>query len=182
MDIEAQTQRNTDDISKLTAAVSELALTMRYEIERGKEERDNVKSMVNELRGLNEKMGSLTTMTAELAELKGELGKQRHDIRNLENAQNAIPLLKNIVDESSKKIAVLETKDEGCKEWRDKHDGATRAMSIAVRAMWAVCGTGVLSLGAFVLYLFFTNTSPVLMRKIGSNSYYGQATENAQGN
>lgn len=156
MDNSAQTMQNTQDIAKVTAAVGELALTVKFEMERGKEERESIKSMVQELRGLNEKMGSLQTITTEMTHLKEK------------------------IEESAKKIAILETKDESCKEWRDKHDGATHAMKIAVRAMWAVCGTGVISLGGFVLYLFFTNTSPMLVRKIGSTTYYGQTVTEQQ--
>lgn len=131
MNIEEQTFKNTDDIAKVTAAVSELAATMKFELERSKEYRESVKSMVSELRGINEKLGSLAVVQNKIAELES-------------------------------KVAVLENKEDTCKEWRDKHDGATDAMRVAVKAMWAVCGTGVMSVAGFVLYLFFTNTTPVL--------------------
>lgn len=175
MDLEERTNKNTDDINKVTKAVAELTVTMRFEMERGKEERDSIKSVLIELRGINEKMGSLTTVQNEVSELKGEMGKYRHDLRNLESLLQALPLIKKDVEENTKNIAVLQTKDDTCKEWRDKHDGATKAMSVAVRAMWAVCGTGVLSVASFVLYLFFTSQQPVLMRHIGKNDYVGRA-------
>lgn len=174
VDVEKQTIKNTEDIGKITAAVSELALTMKYEMDRSKEERDNVKAMVNELRGINDKMGSLTVLNSEVGELKGEVGKLRHDLKNLENAQQAVPLLAQKVNDMVTEIAVLSASDKTCKEWRDKHDGAATAMEKAVKAMWAVCGAGVLSVGGFVLYLFFSNTTPTLVRHIGANTYTGQ--------
>lgn len=174
MDVEAQTAKNTEDISKVTAAVGELTVTMKFEMERGKEERESIKSMLSELKGINEKMGSISNLQLKISELEGELGKQRHDIKNLENAQQAFPVFKEKLEECGKKVAVLEAKDQGCKEWRDKHDGAKGAATVAIRAFWAVFGTGLIALGSFVLYLFFTSQSPVLVRQIGSNTYFGQ--------
>lgn len=177
MDVEAQTIKNTDDIGKVTAAVSELALTMKYEIERGKEERENVKSMVHELRGLNEKISSIAAVQTKLAELEGEVGKLRHDIKNVENAQGLAPLLAQKVNDLVTDIAVLNTNDKTCKEWRDKHDGAADAMKMAVKAMWTVCGAGVMSVLGFVLYLYFTNASPTVIRKIGNHEYMGELVQ-----
>lgn len=174
MDIEATVIRNTEDINKVAAAVGELTLTMKFEMERGKEERESIKSMLTELRGINEKMGSITALTAKVAELEGELGKQRHDLKNLENSLQVIPLIKEKLNEAVTDVAILQDRETTCKEWRDKHDGASAAMKTAVKAMWAVSGTGVLSVIGFVLYLFFTNSSPTLIRKIGGNTYSGQ--------
>lgn len=174
MDVEAQTIKNTEDISKVTAAVSELTITMKFEMERGKEERESIKSMLSELKGINEKMGAIGNLQLKISELEGELGKQRHDIKNLENIQQAIPVFKEKLEDVGKKVAVLESREQSCKEWRDKYDGAKGAATIAVRALWAVFGTGIITIVAFVLYMFFTSQSPVLMRKIGSNTYYGQ--------
>jgi hypothetical protein len=173
MDIESTVIRNTEDINKVTAAVSELTLTMKFEMERGKEERESVKSMLLELRGINEKMGSITALTAKVAELDGALGKQRHDLKNLENIQQVIPLFNEKLNNAITDIAVLQSHDIACKEWRDKHDGAANAMRTAVKAMWTVSGTGVISVVGFVLYLFFTNTTPALVRHIGDNTYTG---------
>lgn len=141
--VEAQTIKNTEDISKVTAAVDKLALTMQFEMERGKEERENIKMMVNELRGLNDKIGTVAVLNEKIAQLQTD-------------------------------VAILQTGEKVCKEWRDKHDGATKAMGIAVKAMWAVCGTGVVTVGGFVLYLFFTHQSPVLLKHINGNAYYGR--------
>lgn len=174
MDIEAQTAKNTEDIGKVTAAVDKLALTMQFEMERGKEERESIKSMLTELRGINEKMGAIAPLQTKIVELEGELGKYRYDLKNLENSQQALPLLAQKVNDMVTEIAVLNAADRICKEWRDKHDGAADAMKLAIKAMWTVCGAGVMSVLGFVLYLYFTNASPTVIRKIGSHEYMGQ--------
>lgn len=180
METDPQTVKNSEDIGKLTGVVDKLAMTMTFEMERGKEDRENMKSVVSELRGLNEKIGSLAMVQTKLAELEGELGKQRHDLRNLENAQAGIPLLAQKIEDIKTDIAVLNVNDKTCKEWRDKHDGAADAMRMAVKAMWTVCGAGVISVVGFVLYLFFTNAQPTLIRKIGQHTYIGQVENSGQ--
>lgn len=143
MDVELQTAKNTEDIGKVIQTVDKLALTMQFEMERGKEEREAIKSMVGELRGISEKMGTLGTLSEKITDL-------------------------------ATRVTVLESKDLVCKEWRDKHDGASLMMEKAVKAMWTVCGAGVISVLGFVLYLFFTNAQPTIVRKIGGNTYMGQ--------
>lgn len=145
--LEAQMTQNTEDISKVTAAVAELTVTMKYEMERSKEERENFKILAVELRGLSDKMTALALINTELAEVK-------------------------------KDVAVLQANEKMCKEWRDKHDGATGAMKLAIKAMWTVCGAGVMSVLGFVLYLYFTNATPTVIRKIGGNEYMGQVISN----
>ncbi len=160
MDIELQTNQNTRDINILTNTVTELATIVKYSEKQHENDRDDLKSVVSELKSLNDKIGSMAGVQHELGSLLGEIGKLRHDIRNMEQAQLAIPLLKKDLVENEKAISKLESRIGMLEKWKESKEGAVEAIRWVVRGFWSIFGTGILALGSFVLYLFFNHSIP----------------------
>jgi chromosome segregation ATPase len=151
MPLDEETRQNTRDIASLAATVGKLATTVEYTEKSHEEDRKSVKELATELRTLNDKLGSMNGVQKELGTLAGEVGKLRHDLKNTEQAQQAIPLIKEYVAKVDKQVADHETRVDILEKWKERSDGATGAVRVIIHALWAFASIGGLSFLAWLL-------------------------------
>lgn len=154
MDIEIQTRENTKAISDLAATVTRIATVVEITERQRSDERQDMRNVVAELKILGDKIGTISSISEKIGELSGEIGKLRHDIKNLENAQQAIPLLKNSQVISEKVIADHETRVNILEKWKDNTDGAAGAVKVIVHIVWAFASVGGLTFIGWLMGLF----------------------------
>lgn len=127
MDMEAQTNENTRNITSLTATVTELSTIMKFEVERGKEDRSSVKDMVNELKSLNEK---ITTMA----------GVQKEQAQ----ATNAITELRTKMERLDKfDFSKMENRLEGLEKINTKEEGVKSTLTTGLDWFWRLFGNAI---------------------------------------
>lgn len=154
MDLEAQTRENTKAISDLANTVTKLVTTVEITEKQRGEDRQDTRKIFEELKTLNEKMNSVPSLTEKFANLFAEVGKLRHDIHNIQQGQQAIPLLKDSHVKSEKAIADHETRINLLEKWKDNTDGVTGAVKIIIHCVWAFVSVGGLSFIAWLAIKF----------------------------
>jgi len=134
MDMEAQLNENTRNITALTATVTQLSTVVGYEVERAKEDRGNVKDVLTELKSLNDKITGIAGVQKEhsgaaaaIAELKIRVDqlKEWKDKYDLSNMNTRITALESV-----------NTKEEGVKE----------AVSTGAEWFWRLFGPAISAL------------------------------------
>lgn len=108
MDVEAATSQNTKDIHALTVSVTQVVEVVKAAEKRYERDEIDRREMLMEIRKLGEAVNSTRVVEKELAELKGEVGKYRHDLQNLISAQQAIPIFKDELASVKAKMEAVE--------------------------------------------------------------------------
>lgn len=163
VDLEQQTQQNTKDIHTLTIQVNKLATIVEFAEKHHESDRQDMRDVVSGLKGLNEKIGALANLQEKIGLMTGEIGKLRHDIKNLENAQSGIPMLRDKLTYNEKGVADHETRLAAIEKWRDRKDGAAGAVNWLLHGFWAVFGSAILAVVGFVLWLFFNHKGGLMI-------------------
>lgn len=149
--LQDETRQNTKDIGILTTTVKELATMFRYAEKEYEHSRQDMKEVVVGLKTLNEKIGAMDGVQKEIGILIGEVGKLRHDIKNVEHAQQAIPILKENLIRNDKMVSDHETRVDALEKWKDEKDGAFGAVKVVIHSIWAFTSIGGLSFIAWLL-------------------------------
>lgn len=155
MEIEVETRQNTRDIATLTNNVTRLTVLVENGEKRHDEDRQTMRDIFSGLKSLNDKIGGVTNMQEKVNELASQMGGLRHDVKNLENGMQAIPLLKNKEVENEKKLVEHETRINTLESFKDKHDASTSTAKLFIHVLWAVFGSGITALGFYFLSDFF---------------------------
>ena len=159
MSLEEQTRENTRNISSLTTTVTELATMFKFTEKARDEERQDVKSAVAELKTLNQKITEMSTIQKDVNQLSGDFRALSHDMKNVQNAIQAIGLLKDRLSENGETLAKHETRLDSIETWRSETKGATGAVKILIHTIWAFVSVGGLSFIAWIM----TNYNKVTM-------------------
>ena len=160
-----QTQKNTDDIHHLSLSVERLTATVEASEKRREGDMQLFRDAANNLTKLNERIGALVGIEKDIAALtgfvneqKGDLRTLRHDLNNISNAMQGMPVLGEKINEVNKTLAAHEAKIEALETWRDKFDGGRETVGWLVRGFWAVFGTGILAGLYMIVQLFMTKS------------------------
>lgn len=159
MSHEEQTRENTRNISTLATTVTELATMFKFTEKARDEERLDVKNAVNELKQLNQKITEMSTIQKDVNTLSGDFRALSHDMKNVQNAIQAIGLLKDRLSEDGKKLENHEIRIDSLEATRTKAEGATGAVKLMIHCIWAFASVGGLSFIAWIV----TNYNKVTM-------------------
>lgn len=154
MNVEQETRQNTKDIASLAATVGKLATVFEYSEKAHEKDRRNLEAITAELRTLNDKLTGMNGVQKEIGTLMGEVGKLRHDIKNMEQPLAAIPLIKEALAGADKKSSDHEIRIDFLEKWKERSDGATGAVKIIIHMLWAFVAAGGLSFIAWMAGLF----------------------------
>lgn len=102
--------------------VTELATTVKYEAERGKEDRASVNDMVDELRILTQQMGEIKTIQKQIMGIVEEQAKQQKDIASSKESIGTMLQTKEKLDDYVQQFIELRATVTSIKEWKDKHN------------------------------------------------------------
>lgn len=160
MEVEVETRQNTRDISALTNTVTRLATIVEQSEKRNDEDRGTMREIFSNLKGLNDKVGVFTTVSEKVSALSEQQGALRHDIKNIQQGMQALPLLKNREGELDKFVAGHEIRLKTIETWKDKHDGAAGAIKIVIHLLWAVFGSGITAMGFYFMSDYFNHVAP----------------------
>lgn len=166
MDVGAQTLTNTQDIGKLSAVVSELATTMKFEAERMKEDRAGAKETLVELRALNEKISAMAGVQKEMAQSAKELAELRARVDQLKEWKDKYDL-----SNMNSRIKSLE-------DTKTEEAGAARAISTGADWFWRLFGPAISALAVAACAWYFTHENPDYSREstFTEHSAHGKIT------
>lgn len=159
MSLEEQTKENTRNISALTTTVTELTTMFKFTEKARDEERQDVKSAVAELKTLNEKITQMSSIQKDVTQLSGDFRALSHDMKNVQNAIQAIGLLKDRLADDGKKLENHEIRIDAIEAWRNELKGSTGAVKVIIHVIWAFVSVGGLSFIAWIM----TNYNKVTM-------------------
>lgn len=151
----SQIKENSRNIAALTNTVTRLATIVETSEKQRADDRHDMRGIYESLKALNDKIADLTLIRQQINDLSGQVGGLRHDVKNIENGQGAIPLIKEKLVEVEKDILSLQTSVEDFKTFKDKHEGATGVVHVIIHLVWAVFGTGIISVGYYILSNYF---------------------------
>lgn len=158
MEVEFEVRQNTRDIANLTNTVTRVATLVESGEKRHEEDRQSMRDIYGSLKQLNEKIGNFTGMQDKVTDISTQMGGLRHDVKNLENGMQAIPLLKNKEVENEKFISNHELRIAELEKFKNKHDGATGAVRIMIHGVWAVFGGMITMMAMYFFSDFFRHT------------------------
>lgn len=142
--VEAKTDKSAADIVQLTINVNKLALMIEHGEKDRKNDMDQIRDAIKNMTALSEKLNALMGLEKEVNAIKGEIKAVLHSVGNLKNAQLSIPI-------HAEKISKLEGKVETMETMYERASGAAGV----IKFLWGVFGTALLSLGGFLVYLYF---------------------------
>lgn len=158
-----QTQRNTDDIHELTVNVTRLTSLVENSEKRRQEDAVVLRETAAGINKLGERIAGLVSLEKDihalhqsLSDQRGDIRTLRHDLNNIAQAMNGMPILGEKAAEAARTLATHGAKIEALETWRDQLDGARGTLKWVGRALWAVFGSGILAVGYFILQLFLT--------------------------
>lgn len=162
MDPVFEIKKNTSDIQALTLQMTRLATIVEQTEKNRDKDGASIHEVAQSIASMNEKIGSALSMSKDilairekLAERSQELSGLRHDVKNIDQALQAIPLLKEKVSQIDKQQGIDRTDIDALQKWRDQIDGGGRALKGMAIALWTMFG-GVIIGGAFWLIEHFT--------------------------
>jgi len=119
-DLEAQLDKNRDDVSKLTANVAALTEIVKSQGQRQDEAIVSIRDAVAKISGLDEKMSSVLVLNQKFVDLDKTVAALRHDVINtIMPAQNTLP---NIKDD----VTTLKTQMTDVMNWKTRVLGARK--------------------------------------------------------
>jgi tetrahydromethanopterin S-methyltransferase subunit B len=147
-------------VSELANQVTKVVTVVEFEVERGKEDRIANQSVLTELKSINEKISSMHGVNEKLSELNTEVGKLRHDFRNVENTLNSLPLMQEKHNALALQVARVETKQTEMERIQialtlqdAKQDGVLEGVVGVIKTisewMWRLTPVAVAAYGAY---------------------------------
>lgn len=158
MEVEFEVRQNTRDIANLTNTVTRVATLVESGEKRHEEDRQSMRDIFSGLKQLNDKIGNFTGMQEKVVDISTQMGGLRHDVKNLEQGMQAIPLLKNKEVENEKFIGNHELRIAELEKFKNKHDGATGAVRLMIHVLWAVFGSVITTMAFYFMSDFFRHT------------------------
>lgn len=156
MAVMATESKNAEDIKQLTVTVTRIATIVENAENRYQNDIAVIRQAMENISKLNERFGSVVSMEKDIGTLTGDVRTIRHDLNNVINGMKAIDILATRVTDNEKDISSHEARITNIETWKNQHDGATGAFKGIAKALWAVFGTGIVAIGGFILYMFFT--------------------------
>ena len=142
MSIEEQTLKNTQDIGALTHTVSKLATMFEYSEKSRVEERADVKQVVAELKTLNDKISGMASMQKEISDLSGSVRALNHDLRNVTNTLQSLPLIKEKLNDIEKLAENHETRLNTIENWKTRAEASAGTIKLIIHSIWAFIAVG----------------------------------------
>ncbi len=154
--LQERTDKNTDDISALTANVAALTEVVKSTEKRHEESMEVVKEAVQEIAKLNDRVSSMVSLEKEFANFKEKLSEIKEDVRinkhginDVKNAQQAIGPMNEAIHELKGEVKVI-------KSWKDTINGGSIVAKIVITVLWMLFGAGILAGAHFWLQAYFT--------------------------
>ncbi len=175
--IEVHLLKNTDDIGKVVAITAELATMMKYEVERGKEDRSNLKDAVGKMTEISEKMSVMTAVQQQVTQITAQQAQYAQDIVNVKDTVGLLLGSKEKFDDHVKEYIEVKTTVAELKTHREKYnlgemggrllaleqdklkkDGASGMVRLVIHGFWAVFGTAFLTFSAWAIGKYFDDS------------------------
>lgn len=147
MEMDVQLAQNTQNITSLTATVTELSTVVKYEVDRAKEDRNSVKDMVTELKSLNEKISGMAGVQKEMSQTARDIAELRTRVDQLKEWKDKYDLSK-----MDSRIAALE-------KIGSEEAGAAKAIATGADWFWRLFGPCITALG-FSAIVWYVNHQP----------------------
>lgn len=171
----AQTLENTRNIAALTNTVTELATIVKITEKQRDQDRVDMREIVSSIKGLSDKIGSMSGFQETIHELKENVRIAAHDARSAQGALNLIPdfkerlgkvestqdahgeRIKSVEDKlelqardgniMSTDIGALKSDVSAINTWRSEIKGGAVAVEKISKAAWAIIGGVVVVIG-----------------------------------
>jgi hypothetical protein len=149
--LEATTEKNTNDIQALALQVTRVVTIVENSEKRHEGDVNMWREAIAGISKLNESVSKTLLLEKDvaaaketMAELKSDIRVVRHDVGNLQNAQNAIPIHQAAIAKLEAKIIALEV-------IRDKISGGAMALGFGSKVLWTVFGGAIIALGGYLI-------------------------------
>lgn len=139
-------ETHSKDISAMAVAVAEVTQIVKGVERRHDESMTAVKDAMTSIQKLFEK--DVAGLKDDVNELKTEYRVLRHDLKNAENVLGVFPEMNKAITEAKTKLTSIET-------WKNEITGGAHASRTWVVVLWAVFGTGIMAVVAWILSAMF---------------------------
>ena len=163
IDLEAETRSNSKDIQALTVTVTRMVAMQENTEKRHDSSMETIKAAMSGIEQLNQRMSAtigmekdIKTLTEQFSERTADIRTIRHDVNNINNAMNGMPILNDKIADNSRLIATINAKVETLETRCDKMDGAFAATRTMAIAFWAMFGTSIIGGVAYMIHFFAT--------------------------